>query len=363
MSPNFSRENEAKRPLITFAVFAFNQQAFVKEAVESALAQTYSPLEIIVLDDDSSDRTFECCEKLVAAYSGPHDVKVNRNQSNIGLVPSVNRVFNMASGELVVMAAGDDISYPERTTRTVAEWLKSGRPAGIASAARLVDAAGKALGVVDPCPYLKGVATKDAQMAAFAGEPLLSLLGCTAAWSRSTWDIFGPLPADCRNEDNVLTLRSILLGGAGFIDEQLVDYRLHGTNVWNSMAGALPISFADISANERAVQRKANMHRQSLTGSLQDLDVALARGLLSQLEYNKLAGSCAAAIKRLELRERWWELGFGARRRGVAHLREDVRTRYSMLLPQKIHFRVTALRHRFKRARAGSGDQHDPSYG
>ena len=47
------------KPLLTFAVGAYNQERFIREAVESAFAQTYSPLEIVLSDDCSRDRTFE----------------------------------------------------------------------------------------------------------------------------------------------------------------------------------------------------------------------------------------------------------------------------------------------------------------
>jgi len=47
------------RPLVTFALVAYNQEQYIREAVEGAFAQTYEPLEIILSDDCSSDRTVE----------------------------------------------------------------------------------------------------------------------------------------------------------------------------------------------------------------------------------------------------------------------------------------------------------------
>lgn len=46
-------------PLVTFALFTFNQQEYVRDAIEGAFSQTYEPLEIILSDNCSSDRTFE----------------------------------------------------------------------------------------------------------------------------------------------------------------------------------------------------------------------------------------------------------------------------------------------------------------
>ena len=61
------------RPLLTFGVCAYKQEQFIREAVEAALAQTYSPLEIILSDDCSPDRTFEIMQewpRSIAARTG-----------------------------------------------------------------------------------------------------------------------------------------------------------------------------------------------------------------------------------------------------------------------------------------------------
>jgi glycosyltransferase involved in cell wall biosynthesis len=50
-------------------MFAYNHERFIAEAVRGALSQTYSPLEIIISDDCSTDRTFEIIQSEVAGYS------------------------------------------------------------------------------------------------------------------------------------------------------------------------------------------------------------------------------------------------------------------------------------------------------
>ncbi len=73
--------DSCERPLVTFYVITYNQARFVREAVESALAQTYSPIEILLSDDCSTDGTFEIIQETVKGYSGPHTVILNRNTS------------------------------------------------------------------------------------------------------------------------------------------------------------------------------------------------------------------------------------------------------------------------------------------
>lgn len=104
------------QPLVTFSVFAYNQERFIREAIEGAFAQTYQPLEIILSDDCSSDRTLEIMHEMARSYSGPHRVMVRCNDRNVGMLNHLLLVGREANGEFIVVAAGDDISLPSRVT-------------------------------------------------------------------------------------------------------------------------------------------------------------------------------------------------------------------------------------------------------
>src|SRR5436309_1782231 len=117
------------KPLLTFALAALNQERFIREAVEAAFAQTYSPLEIILSDDHSEDRTFEIMKQMAAAYRGPHKIILNQNPARRCIGGHINRIIEISSGELIVGAAGDDVSLPERAQVTYETWEKSGRRA------------------------------------------------------------------------------------------------------------------------------------------------------------------------------------------------------------------------------------------
>jgi len=114
------------RPLVTFALFSYNQENYIREAVQGALAQTYSPLEIILSDDYSSDKTAKLIQEMAAAYTGPHRVIVRIGRENLGTYNHVISVASMASGDLFVVNAGDDVSYEIRTSELVRSFLDSG---------------------------------------------------------------------------------------------------------------------------------------------------------------------------------------------------------------------------------------------
>ena len=76
---------DSKRPLVTVALFSYNQEHYVGEAIASILAQDYSPLEIILSDDCSTDNTFMVMQQAAKIYSGPHKIVLNRNLINLNL--------------------------------------------------------------------------------------------------------------------------------------------------------------------------------------------------------------------------------------------------------------------------------------
>jgi glycosyltransferase involved in cell wall biosynthesis len=214
------------RPLVTFFVLAYRQEAKVRAAIESAFAQTWSPLEIILSDDHSPDGTFAVMEEMAAAYDGPHEIRLNRNPTNLGIVPHIDRVMELASGELVVQNAGDDVSRPDRAERLAGMWLASGRRAKLLhSAAEVMDAPPGHEEIRRPRPMMIEAPT-----------PLnilrhrLVALGAASAWDREVFDRFGPLGGDLGVEDTVLPFRAALLGDIAYTDEPLVRWRAGGTS-------------------------------------------------------------------------------------------------------------------------------------
>lgn len=217
MKPENGRQD---RPLVTFAVLAYQQEELVRQAIEAAFAQTYSPLEIILSDDGSGDRTFEVIERMAAAYDGPHSVRVNRNRENLGLIGHVNAIFEMARGEIVLLAAGDDVSLPERTERVVSAFGEGADVMLVHTPVERIDAAGTMLGL-----WHAPMRGKPDDMGSLA----LSLglhLGASAGYRKVVFDRFGPIVERAAYEDLVLGFRARLLGRLVGLDLPLVRYRV-----------------------------------------------------------------------------------------------------------------------------------------
>lgn len=93
--------------LISVIIPVYNVQSFVEEAILSICNQTYRNLEIIVVDDCSTDETYTIVENLVKKDSR---IKLFRNRENSKIVKTLNFALEQANGEFIARMDGDDIS-------------------------------------------------------------------------------------------------------------------------------------------------------------------------------------------------------------------------------------------------------------
>ncbi|MBS0200378.1 MAG: glycosyltransferase [Proteobacteria bacterium] len=225
-----ANDNPTENPLVTFYVFAFNQEKYIKEAIEGAFSQTYSPLEIVLSDDASSDSTPDIIRGMASQYQGPHKVVVNINDRNLGIGGHVNKAFQISSGDFLVLAAGDDISKPERTELVVKRWIEKSRtPALIYNGADVIDADGSYIEELDTA--LPHITLSTADIIGYSHRRRLLLMGACTAYAKSVISDLGPLNDDLFVEDIPMTVRASLLGGIECIDKPLVQYRKN-VSVW-----------------------------------------------------------------------------------------------------------------------------------
>lgn len=212
---------ESDRPLITLALFAYNQEEFIREAVAGLFAQTYSPLQIILSDDCSSDATFPIMVEQAQEYRGSNRVVLNRNTKNLGIGGHINYVMSLAAGDLVVAAAGDDTSLPHRVERIVDKWLQLDK--GVVSIHSSVVRIG-------PRGENLGIYKTPAHRCRLPSELVDNnvIIGASHAWSRRLFSVFGNLNEAVIQEDRAIGFRASLMDGVHFIDEPLVNYRQVG---------------------------------------------------------------------------------------------------------------------------------------
>lgn len=339
------------KPLITFVVAGYNQELFVREAVDAALAQTYSPLQVIVSDDCSSDGTFEVMRKVAAQYHGPHQVVLNRNPIRQSLGGHLNKLVAMSQGEIIVGAAGDDISLPNRTSAIYEAWEKSGRRAtSIHSDYVQIDENGRQVGKIfqreqEPNPSDQNSVT----LVDFVRTLQPTVFGCTHAFSKNLFQTFGEVPATLIHEDDVLALRSILAGRITYIDQPLVKYRVHNENVY-ARKNKRSHTLEELAKEETQIRNYFLNRRTMYAAFLEDLKTAKRQGLLTDQQSEQARAEAGRLFQRFSLVLEFLDSGFVGKCRRLAELRADHFTRkeYQMLkrrlLPQPLLLRARLAR-------------------
>lgn len=208
------------RPLVTLVLFTYNQERYIEEAVASAFAQSYSPLEIILSDDCSSDHTFQKMQEMVGAYRGPNEIRLNRNDNNLGLIGHVNKMLRLAQGELILLCAGDDISLPQRAFHMVEQYVSLGKKEALLHGPAIrMDENGNAMDIWVPPVVEQGMTLN-----AIALSQAL-YIGATAAISKPLLERFGPIAYPNAYEDLVYGFRAAITDSLIYVPEPLVKYR------------------------------------------------------------------------------------------------------------------------------------------
>ena len=101
------------QPLISVIVPVYNGELYLKNCIESIEVQSYGPLEIIVINDGSTDGTAEVCEKLAQSYENLSFITTE----DLGVSASRNQGIALAKGELLTFVDADDRLHPQMLQR------------------------------------------------------------------------------------------------------------------------------------------------------------------------------------------------------------------------------------------------------
>ena len=107
-------EENGKPPFVSICIPTYNRADMVGDAITSALSQTYPVLEVVVVDNASTDGTAE----VVASFSDPR-LRFVRNEKNLGLFGNFNRCIELARGSLIHILHSDDTIPPGFTSACV----------------------------------------------------------------------------------------------------------------------------------------------------------------------------------------------------------------------------------------------------
>ena len=107
--------------LVSIIMPSYNTGQFIKESIESVLAQSYSNWELLIVDDCSPDNT----DEIVAPYLADSRIRYIKNERNSGAAVSRNRALREAQGKWIAFLDSDDLWHPEKLEKQIAFMIEN----------------------------------------------------------------------------------------------------------------------------------------------------------------------------------------------------------------------------------------------
>ena len=243
-----ARPRGADEPLVSIVIINHNYGRFLRDAVDSALAQDHGAVEVVVVDDGSTDGSGAVLDALPAGI-------VQVRQRQCGHVRALNAGFAACGGQIVMFLDADDVLYSGCVTTALAAW----RPGCVKLQYRLdtIDAEGRDLHLQFPA-YSHTLDPREIRARALRHGFYPWPVSSGNAFSRAYLDQVLPIDADTifKSPDGFLNKMAPLFGDVLTLGEVLGGYRVHGRNAWaHSAASAALPDYA------RTVRFDAVLHR------------------------------------------------------------------------------------------------------
>lgn len=292
--------SDSQNPLVSILIPAYNRPEYLREALNSALFQTYPNIEVIVGDDSTDDRV----ENLIKTeyLKRFKNLRYWRNTRNRGQFQNDLDLISAASGEFINLLMDDDFLRTDKIEKQMKHFLsKDGDRLGLVTSHRtIVDGSGKFVGLFGTTPQLFQADTflpgKEAINLSlqlnrnFFGEPT------TVLFRRAfLQDDFGSLYGRkyvC-NVDQASWYQILTRGDAVFMNDSLSAYRKHdGQQSWTpraALGGAVDFAHATLESHERGYLTDPEVYEQSILGC-----VARLKQELKGVEELTLSGEAGA---------------------------------------------------------------------
>lgn len=130
-------------PLVSVIIPVYNANGFLSGAIESIQNQTYKNLEIIIVDDGSTDETPKILKSLAKKDKR---IKILTNKKNLNIASSLNKGIKIAKGKYIARMDADDIALPRRIERQVKHLLRHQETVILGGQCKTIDIDGKVIG-------------------------------------------------------------------------------------------------------------------------------------------------------------------------------------------------------------------------
>jgi hypothetical protein len=202
-------------PLVSVLLTSYNREAFIAESIESVLAQTLTDLELIVSDDQSSDRTLAIANDYARRDSR---VRVSLNESNLGDYCNRNKAASLARGQFLKYHDSDDVMY-RHCLAVMVEALSAEPSAAFALSSSRNWAGG-------PCPML--LTPRLSYEREYLGTGLFQAGPASALFRTDVFRSLGGFPDEGVASDMLFWIHACARVNVLLVPGDLFYYRVHG---------------------------------------------------------------------------------------------------------------------------------------
>lgn len=132
-----------QKPLVSVIIPVYNGNGYLVEAIQSILNQSYRKLEVIAIDDGSTDNSYEILKSLAKKSSR---LRIYRNAKNLNISHTLNRGIKMAKGQYIARMDADDIALPQRIEKQIDFLLKHPSVVIVGGQCQTINTQGKIIG-------------------------------------------------------------------------------------------------------------------------------------------------------------------------------------------------------------------------
>ena len=207
-------------PLVSVVLATYNGELYLREQLDSIFIQTYQRMEVVAIDDCSSDTTVSILNEYAAIHA---NMRVFLNKKNLKHIKTFERGITLANGTYIVLCDQDDIWDKEKIAITIAE-MKEGVTLAYCDSL-LIDGQGRSLN--KKISEMKNLASYNNAMPFIIGN---CVAGHAAIFEKKLALMAMPFP-DQIIHDWWLAFVASMNGRIAFVNEPLVKYRQHSSSV------------------------------------------------------------------------------------------------------------------------------------
>lgn len=224
-------------PLVSVIIPAYNHELYIEEALQSVINQTYKNIELIVINDGSTDGTAEIIEKFIKINQDKNIRFVNKQ--NEGVCKTMNMGLAMSMGDYIALLASDD-KWIENKIELQIAFMENNKNIGLVCSDAYLTKFNMDTNLkysdykVGMDQYFKRGIQNCNMHEVLLARPFIASI--TVMLRRKTFNEVGFFDEKLRGEDTDMWLRVARKYPIGYINQPLVYYRMHGTNVSNNMS-------------------------------------------------------------------------------------------------------------------------------